>query len=202
MRISDWSSDVCSSDLVVEAVDEGADELALVKQVQRLRRRIDVLDVAGVEFVGRQELGNDDGEIHGEQESARPDGNAVAAEPPPHNPPLCRLVIAFLLRRQLFDRVGVERPLLHVVRQPLARHQIAVAHLVAPPPRRMRGSSIASSTSETKTPITTSTASNIRKAPARYMSWLCSERSNSGPFVGRRSEERRVGREGVSTVRT
>src|SRR3546814_13494544 len=41
--------------LVVEAVDEGADELALVKQVQRLRRRLDVLDVEGVEFVGRSE---------------------------------------------------------------------------------------------------------------------------------------------------
>src|SRR3546814_13830746 len=105
MRISDWSSDVCSSDLVVEAVDEGADELALVKQVQRLRRRIDVLDVAGVEFVGRQELGNDDGEIHGEQESARPDGNAVAAEPPPNNPPPCRLVLGFLLRVKPFHRV-------------------------------------------------------------------------------------------------
>src|SRR3546814_14267970 len=98
MRMSEWSSDVCSSDLlapervgiaaaeesqrlhfvrvgrvdarqrlhvqlVVEAVDEGADELALVKQVQRLRRRIDVLDVAGVAFGGRQELGNDDGEL-------------------------------------------------------------------------------------------------------------------------------------------
>src|SRR3546814_9041585 len=84
MRMSEWSSDVCSSDLlapervgiaaaeesqrlhfvrvgrvdarqrlhvqlVVEAVDEGADELALVKQVQRLRRRIDVLDVRSEE---------------------------------------------------------------------------------------------------------------------------------------------------------
>src|SRR3546814_18493197 len=87
MRMSEWSSDVCSSDLlapervgiaaaeesqrlhfvrvgrvdarqrlhvklVVEAVDEGADELAIVKQVQRLRRRIDVLDVE----IGRASL--------------------------------------------------------------------------------------------------------------------------------------------------
>src|SRR3546814_8154537 len=109
----------------------------------------------------------------------------MTAEAPPDDAPFGRLVVALLLLRQLLDLVRVEGCLADVVRQALAGHQVALAHFVAPPPSRMRGSSIASSTSETKTPITTSTASNIRKAPARYISWLCRERSSSGPLVGR-----------------
>src|SRR3546814_19003411 len=95
------------------------------------------------------------------------------------------MVVALLLRRQLLDFVRIEGCLADVVRQALAGHQVALAHFVAPPPSRMRGSSIASSTSETKTPITTSIASNIMKTPARYISWLCRARNSSGPLVGR-----------------
>src|SRR3546814_1356715 len=43
-------------ELVVVAVDEGADELPVVEQVQGLRRRVDVADVAAVQIVGRQEF--------------------------------------------------------------------------------------------------------------------------------------------------
>ncbi|MNF00417.1 hypothetical protein D3C80_1992440 [compost metagenome] len=37
--------------------------------------------------------------------------------------------------------------------------------------------------SDTRTPITVRKARNIRKEPARYMSWLCSARMSIGPVV-------------------
>ena len=42
--------------VIVAAIDEGPDEAALVEQMDRLRRRMDEVDVARVQIVGRQEL--------------------------------------------------------------------------------------------------------------------------------------------------
>ena len=49
----------------------------------------------------------------------------------------------------------------------------------------MRGSSQASRRSLSKVPITVSTDSIMMKLPARYMSWLISDCSSSGPVIGR-----------------
>src|SRR3546814_17092198 len=97
----------------------------------------------------------------------------MTAEAPPDDAPFGRLVVALLLLRQLLDLVRVEGCLADVVRQALAGHQVALAHFVAPPPSRMRGSSIASSTSETKQPITTSPASNLKIGRAACRERVC-----------------------------
>src|SRR3546814_20209309 len=43
MRISDWSSDVCSSDLVVDAVGDGSDALARLSEARANGARYDLL---------------------------------------------------------------------------------------------------------------------------------------------------------------
>ena len=49
----------------------------------------------------------------------------------------------------------------------------------------MRGSSHSRSRSETRVPITVRKLRIMIIDPARYISWLCSERSKSGPVVGK-----------------
>ena len=50
------------------AIDEGPEELALVEQVDALRRREDVLDVPRLQVVGRDQLADAAGEVHQQQE--------------------------------------------------------------------------------------------------------------------------------------
>ena len=73
------------------AIDERPDEAAVVEQPHPLRRLVDMVDVARVQVVGRQELADQRGRIHEDQEDARDHRDPVAAEPPPHQPHLRRL---------------------------------------------------------------------------------------------------------------
>src|SRR6185436_13581696 len=105
--------------------------------------------------------------------------NPMASELQRHQLPLRGEVDLFLLRGGALDRIGVERGGRDIVRQ---RRRNAVGrgllvHLLAPAPRRMRGSSSASMMSEMKTPTTVRNAMNIRNEPARYISWLRRESS-------------------------
>ncbi|MND33130.1 hypothetical protein D3C80_237150 [compost metagenome] len=52
------------------AVDEWPDERPVMKQMHRLRRRIDVIHVARVEIIRRKKLGDDDRQIAEQQEYA------------------------------------------------------------------------------------------------------------------------------------
>src|SRR5207244_10542508 len=98
--------------------------------------------------------------------------------------------------------IGVERGRRDVMRQGLAagglvgrsvgdrRAGVAsadddLAHAWRPTWRRMRGSSAANARSDKNTPITVRNAMNIRKEPARNMSWLRSASSSIGPVVGK-----------------
>src|ERR1017187_10357843 len=101
----------------------------------------------------------------------------MATEAPPHHLPLRGKIEALLRWRQLLNRHGGEGRrrdrMGHGVRSFPATgggqgRIYAAGHFVAPPPRRMRGSSIARSRSETKMPTTVSNARNMRKDPARY----------------------------------
>ena len=51
------------------AVDERAHELALVEQMDALRRRVDELRVAALQVVRRQDLGDEDAQVHREQQN-------------------------------------------------------------------------------------------------------------------------------------
>src|SRR5207249_4009580 len=109
--------------------------------------------------------------------------------------PLRGAVEPLLRRRHDLDRIGVERR-----RRDVVRHRIGdaarlvgrgragadadLAHGWRPTCRRMRGSSAASARSDRNTPITVRKAMNIRKEPARNMSWLRSASSSIGPVVG------------------
>ena len=54
------------------AVDERPDEAALVEEMHALRRRVDEVDVARVQIVGRQELADQDHAVeHGEEDAGR-----------------------------------------------------------------------------------------------------------------------------------
>src|SRR5688572_4587542 len=171
-------------ELVVERIDERPDELALVEEVDRLRRHVDVLHVAGVLLVGRQELHHHDRSIHDAEDDRGQHRNAVTLELQRHQLPLRGEVDLLLLGGSALNRIGIERRRGHIMRQ---RHRCAarlLVHLLAPAPRRMRGSSSASMMSEMKTPTTVRNAMNIRNEPARYMSWLRSESSSIGPVSG------------------
>ena len=53
------------------AVDERPDEAALMEEMDALRRRVDEVDVARVQIVGRQELADQDHDVeHGEEDAA------------------------------------------------------------------------------------------------------------------------------------
>ena len=60
---------------------------------------------------------------------------------------------------------------------------LATPHFMLLPCSLILGSRIANAISEMSTPITLRNARNIRKDPARYMSWLLSARMRRGPVV-------------------
>ena len=94
----------------MQAVDEGADEIALVvEEMHALRRGEDEIDMAGVKRIGREELAHEDGGVEDQQQGAGDHREAMAAETPPHHPPLRGHVEALLLRRHLLDGHRIER---------------------------------------------------------------------------------------------
>src|SRR6185503_1412168 len=139
-----------------------------------LRRRVDMVGIARLQLVRRDELAHQRRGIEQQQDGARDHRDAMAAELPPHDLPLRRAVEALLLRRQRFCGLGVKR---------LLRDVVFESYFATPPVRRMRGSSAASSRSEMNIPITVSSDRNIRNEPARYWSWLRSASSSIGPEV-------------------
>src|SRR3546814_5510267 len=58
MRISDWSSDVCSSDLIEKSLTEGVTAKAYTRYVTVQGRNIGQIVLTGVEKNGRQETLN------------------------------------------------------------------------------------------------------------------------------------------------
>src|SRR5690606_13004773 len=168
------------------AVDEGSDELALVEQVQPLRRGVEMVVRPLVRCVGGDDLGKGDAEIEQQQHDSRPHGDAVATELPPHDLPLGGLEIALLFGRERFGGLGIERLRIdEMLGRPLVagldRHDAAL------PPRRMRGSSTASNRSEISMPISVSTATNSNTKADRNWSCDCSALRSTGPTVGRLS---------------
>ena len=107
--------------LHLEAIDERSEERALVEEMNRLRAGEDVARMTRVQVVRRDPFADDRREVHQQQEDHGNDGWPVAAEAPPHELPLARHIIAFLLRRQLVSDVGVPRLLGDVVRRAARR---------------------------------------------------------------------------------
>ena len=113
--------------------DEGA---VLAEKVDALRRDVDVLGMAGLVVPGRQELRAQHARIEQRQKHARPDGDLVLAELPPHQRQLAGEVDALLLGGEAVDRLQVERRGRDEVRQRLGafgrqgRAVLALAHLV------------------------------------------------------------------------
>src|SRR5260370_10357035 len=172
-------------EVIIVAVDEGPDELPVMKQMDALRRREDEIGVARLVVVGRQDLAHRDRQIHGKEDGAGQHGDAVALQLPPHHAPLRRHVVALLRRRHHLRRIRIERLRGREVRRPIGGEHVGLAHRVTPPDRRMRGSSAARARAEMNMPITVRAARNIRNEPARYMSWLRNASSSIGPVVGR-----------------
>src|SRR5208282_1913629 len=142
--------------------------------MNRLGRGIEEVRVARMEVVRGQYLAHRDREIEQHEERARDDGETMSAQLPPHQPPLAGHVVALLARRHRLDGIGVEGSLRDVMREMRGLEAILDirTHRVVPPCSRMRGSSSASRRSESSTPNTVRVARNMRKEPARYMSWL------------------------------
>ena len=153
-------------ELVDERMDEGSDELSLVKEAKLLRRRVDESRVARVEVVGREHLAHRDGEVQDPEQQRRPQREAVPAESPPHHPPLRGDVVALLLRGERLDRVGVEGRVGDEVRESAGTGRRRT-HRCTPPSSRIRGSRAASAISDRNMPTTVSTERNMRKEPAR-----------------------------------
>src|SRR5262245_39224863 len=175
-------------ELVVGAVDEWPDEIAVMEEMHPLRRHVDEVDMAFAQRAGGQGLGDQDREIEQPEKRSAPHRQPVLAELPPHQPPLRGEIDALLVRRQLLDRPRIERCLGHVMRhwRPGRRKWRACHHLVhfvLPPSSLIRGSRMANARSEMSTPTTVRKARNIRNEPARYMSWLWSALMSSGPVV-------------------
>src|SRR5579872_1454199 len=152
--------------------------------------------MAAVEAVRRQKLREKGGDVQGQQDRAGKHRDAVARQPPPHQPPLRGAIEALLRRRHHLDGIRVERRRRDVVRRACdrlprwhdlgrrARIEPHLVHARRPDCSRMRGSSTASARSDSRTPITVKNAMNIRNEPARNMSWLRSASSSIGPVVG------------------
>ncbi|MNZ82460.1 hypothetical protein D3C78_1011580 [compost metagenome] len=66
------------------AVNEGADKFSVIEQVNGLRWGVDVLDIAGMEIIGREEFADQDRKVKHHQKSAGPDRDLVLSELPPH----------------------------------------------------------------------------------------------------------------------
>ncbi|MNV72088.1 hypothetical protein D3C71_1651470 [compost metagenome] len=101
-------------------IDERPDELALMKQAHRLRRRIDKVHIARVQVVGRKELADEDHQVERDQEDAGDQRQLVPTELPPHQSQLRSLVHPHLLFRHRFDGIGIEWCSRYVVRQRFA----------------------------------------------------------------------------------
>ena len=160
-------------------IDERPDEAPFVEQVQALRRRVQEVAVPLGLVVGRDHLDERHHQVEGEQQERGGDGDLVAPELPPHQPPRGRAVELLALRADRLAAAGIERGGVDVMlrRRPRRSRQR--------PPTRMRGSSQASKRSETSMPTTVSTATNIRMKPARNWSWLSGRRAGSGrPSAG------------------
>src|SRR6516164_7906356 len=185
---------------IVESVYKRRDQPAIVKDPHALWRSKDEIGVAGVQSVRREKLAYQNREVHGQQDRTGYNGYPMAAELPPHHPPLRCHVEALLCRGHPLDRIRVERCARDVVWKltggvndrcvvavawQAAGCEGQIAHLRRPACRRIRGSSTASARSDTNTPITVKNAMNIKNEPARYMSWLRSASSSIGPVVGK-----------------
>ena len=96
--------------------------MAMVKNVDRLRRGIDEVGIAGVHPVRGEKLANHDPEIHREQDCAGCNGDAVAAQLPPHHAPLRGDIKPFLRCRHPLDGIGIIGRPGDVVRQ---RHRFS-----------------------------------------------------------------------------
>src|SRR5690606_38207132 len=107
----------------------------------------------------------------------------VTPELPPHQLAVGREMDFRLRIRHLLDGIWIERRVRHEMRKRRARRRKHGAHFLCPPCSRMRGSRIARAMSDMSIPITVRNARNIRKDPARYMSWLCSALISIGPVV-------------------
>src|SRR5215469_484910 len=73
---------------VIVAINKWRNEPAFIKNPYPLRRRINEIGVPGIEVIGSQELAEQDRCVHGEKDRAGQYGYPVAAEFPPHHPPL------------------------------------------------------------------------------------------------------------------
>ena len=149
------------------AVHEWPDEAAFMEQMHRLRRRVNIARVAGVEAVGRENLAHQRGCIQQQQDRATEHCDPMAPELPPHDAPLRRPVELLLLRRQCLDRLGLKGRRRYVVLQRWVAAWYS-SHWATPPVSRIRGSSAASNKSEMNMPTTVNVARNIKKEPARY----------------------------------
>src|SRR5450631_3226892 len=107
----------------------------------------------------------------------------MAFELEPHELPLRGKIDPLLRRGQPLDRLRVKRRCSDIMGERSPGNWGVAGHFVLPPCKRIRGSRKASAISEMRTPTTVRQARNIRKEPARYMSWLCKARSNNGPVV-------------------
>src|SRR5262245_32034887 len=94
--------------LELVAIDKRADELPVMEQVHRLRRRQNAADILGVLIVGRDEFANQDRGVEGSQEYTRHYCRAMAQEAPPHELPLGGQVVFFLPFGHPLHRIGVE----------------------------------------------------------------------------------------------
>ncbi len=102
------------------AIDEGADELAVMEEVNALRRSVDVLHVARVEIIGCQKLADEDREIGQQQEDARIKRQLMLPELPPHQLPLRCPAHHGERRCGGLHQIGIEGGGGHVMRQRLA----------------------------------------------------------------------------------
>src|SRR5271166_4244494 len=185
---------------IVETVDEWGNQPAVVEDPHPLRRGKDEIGVACVQSVRGKKLTDQNREVHGQQDGTGYNGHSMAAELPPHHPPLRRHVKALLRRRHPLDGIRVERCARDVVCKLIvgvndlrfvvdSRRVVGcegkIAHRRLPACRRIRGSSTASARSDKNTPITVKNDMNTKNDPARYMSWLRSASSSIGPVVGK-----------------
>src|ERR1700730_13910824 len=169
---------------VVVAINKRGDQLAFVEDADPLWRSIDEISITGVQAIWSEDLANQYRCVHNQKDHTGHNGDAVAAQLPPHHPPLRRHIKALLRRRHSLDGIRVERRVGNIVRQPVGdrRRQSAspvpwdaacdshLAHSRRPACSRIRGSRTASARSDMKTPMTVRNAINIKNEPAKYMS--------------------------------
>src|SRR5437868_5320302 len=102
---------------IIVPVNKRSDQSAVAKDPDTLGRSEDEVGVARIEAVRRQELADQDRQVHRQQDRPGDDGNTVAQQLPPHHPPLRGHVEALLRRRHPLDCIGVERRAGNVMRE-------------------------------------------------------------------------------------